>query len=63
MLFVKGVSTLEKDSMAKSGVILGSPMAKFVIDSDWRSPVDDTEGHTLNTAQLLTFSVFLNRAK
>lgn len=63
MLFVKGVSTLEKDSMAKLGVILGSPMAKFIIDSDWRSPVNDIEGHTINTTQLLTFSGFFKQSQ
>lgn len=49
VLFVKGVSTLEKDSMAKLGVILGSPMAKFIID--------------LNTTQLLTFSGFFKQSQ
>lgn len=55
-------TTLEEDSVAKLGGILGStwlwPTTKSIIDSDWRGPAkDDIESHTLNTAQLLNFRI------
>lgn len=69
MLFMRQVSILEEDSVAKLGMTLGNPWGprgacptkQLMIDSDRRSPAKNIiETHT--STQVLTYSVLRNRA-